>query len=214
MAYSTVFFDLDDTLYAKDSGLWPLIGERINQYIHHWLGFPWMQVPKIREELYHQYGTTMRGLKVIYDIDIHEYLAFVHDVPVSDYIQPNPIVRQMIKSIPIQKVIFTNADKAHASRVLAAIDLQDLFDDVIDILTVHPYCKPQKESYEIALRKMGACAEESIFIDDSEKNIDGAKSLGFYTVHVRNGAHSNSGDISINDLVELKDVFEEILFSG
>ena len=36
----TLLFDLDDTLYAAECGLWPAIGQRITQYMIERLGLP------------------------------------------------------------------------------------------------------------------------------------------------------------------------------
>ena len=33
MQYTTIFFDLDDTLYSPDTGIWSAIRERMNQYM-------------------------------------------------------------------------------------------------------------------------------------------------------------------------------------
>ena len=44
--------------------------------------------------------------------------------------------------------------------------------------------KPDKEIYLLLLSRYGLKAEESIFIDDSIKNINTAKELGFYTIHI------------------------------
>ena len=45
--------------------------------------------------------------------------------------------------------------------------------------------KPDKEIYEILLKRYDLLPRESLFIDDLEKNIDTARELGFHTVHFR-----------------------------
>lgn len=42
--------------------------------------------------------------------------------------------------------------------------------------------KPEREIYEIALHKAGATAEESVFIDDKQQNLDPADAMGFRTL--------------------------------
>lgn len=49
--------------------------------------------------------------------------------------------------------------------------------------------KPGKEIYLLLLNRYGLLAEESLFIDDSLKNIETANELGFSTIHV-NGSRS------------------------
>lgn len=46
--------------------------------------------------------------------------------------------------------------------------------------------KPQKEIFELALKKLNLKAEECIFIDDREKHLNTAKSLGFHTILFKN----------------------------
>lgn len=43
--------------------------------------------------------------------------------------------------------------------------------------------KPEKEIYEVLMHRYDVVPEESVFIDDLEKNIDAARELGFHTVH-------------------------------
>ena len=92
-----------------------------------------------------------RGLQERHKVDTEEYLAYVHDVPLSQYLTPNPVVRQMIASMPTRNLIFTNADASHARRVLAALELEDLFDTIVDVNAIAPYCKPMPKSFAIAM---------------------------------------------------------------
>jgi len=60
------------------------------------------------------------------------------------------------------------------------------FDDFV--LSFEQGCvKPQIEIYEIALKKAHALPSECVFIDDIEKNITGAASLGLKTIHFKPG---------------------------
>jgi len=46
--------------------------------------------------------------------------------------------------------------------------------------------KPQKKIYQEVLKKLKVEAEEVIFIDDMQKNVDGAKELGMDGIHFKN----------------------------
>ena len=50
MRFTTVFFDLDDTLYPSSTGLWAAIRERMNIYMRERLGIPEKDVPQLREQ--------------------------------------------------------------------------------------------------------------------------------------------------------------------
>ena len=151
MRFTTLFFDLDDTLYPSSTGLWQAIKERMTTYMLERLSIPEVDVPILREQYFKMYGTTLRGLQERHKVDTEEYLAYVHDVPLSQYLTPNPVVRQMIASMPTRNLIFTNADASHARRVLAALELEDLFDTIVDVNAIAPYCKPMSESFAIAM---------------------------------------------------------------
>ena len=151
MRFTTLFFDLDDTLYPSSTGLWPAIKDRMNLYMIERLGIPESDVPFLREQYFKMYGTTLRGLEERHHVDKEDFLAYVHDLPLQSFLQPNPIVREVIKSLPTRNLIFTNADVSHARRVLAVLELDDLFDAVVDVNAVSPYCKPMPESFAIAM---------------------------------------------------------------
>ena len=150
MRFTTLFFDLDDTLYPNSNGLWQAIKNRINLYMIERLGISEKDSPALREQYFKMYGTTLRGLQTRHDVDTDDFLAFVHDLPLQDFLTPNPLQRDVIASLPQRKLIFTNADANHARRVLAALQLNDLFDSIVDIHAVSPYCKPMPESFAIA----------------------------------------------------------------
>jgi pyrimidine 5'-nucleotidase len=83
-------------------------------------------------------------------VNEQEFLAFVHDLPLKDYLSPHPLQRNIIASLPQSKLVFTNADINHARRVLSALQLEDLFETIIDVNAVAPYCKPNPEAFAIA----------------------------------------------------------------
>lgn len=150
MRFTTIFFDLDDTLYPNSTGLWHAIKERMNLYMTERMRLPADQVPALREQYFKMYGTTLRGLQARHNVDPQDYLAYVHDLPLEDFLTPDPLLREIIASLPTRNLIFTNADIHHARRVLAILQLDDLFEAVIDVNAVAPYCKPMSESFAIA----------------------------------------------------------------
>ena len=182
MTYSTIVFDLDDTIYPPSSHVWDMISDRIHTYMIDKIRIPQEQVSGIRNEYYQTYGTTLRGLVIHHQIDPHEYLNFVHDIPVLDQLVPDPKLKEMLQILPHRKYIFTNSDKKHANRVLNHLNIQDQFAGIVGIMDIFPSCKPMKEAFEIALKIINHLPEDCIFIDDSINNLNQAKQLGFYTI--------------------------------
>ena len=185
MHFTTLFFDLDETLYPRATGLWQAIGARITQYMRERMDFAPNQVTVLREKYFREYGTTLRGLQANHNVDMDDYLAFVHDVPLDRYIHPDPQLHAALAGIPSRKFIFTNSDTNHARRVLGVLGLEGLFEGIIDVHAIAPFCKPMPEAFELALKAAGnpdppAC----VLLDDQRRITRAARSLGMYTILV------------------------------
>jgi len=183
MRFTTIFFDLDDTLYPNSTGLWKAIKERMNMYMRDRMGIPEEHVPQLREQYFKMYGTTLRGLQERHQVDTEDFLAFVHDLPLKDYLTPDPTQREIIASLPSRKLIFTNADVNHARRVLAALQLDDLFEAVVDVNAVAPYCKPMPESFAIAQELADEPdPRKCVMIDDLPRTTRAALEVGMASI--------------------------------
>ena len=148
-------------------------------YMRERLFIPEADIPTLREHYFKTYGTTLNGLQKHHQVDKDEYLAYVHDLPLKDYLTPDPVLRQVIASLPTRNLIFTNADVPHAQRVLKILELDDLFDTIVDVNAVAPYCKPMPESFAIAQE----LADEPdprrcVMIDDLQRTTRAALNVG------------------------------------
>jgi len=211
MRYTTLLVDLDGTVYDERTGLWEQIGMRMNAYIQQMLQLSLEDTIKLRRRYYESYGTTLRGLQIHHDVDADAYLAYVHDIPLANYLQPDPALRALLDSLPQKKYIFTNADRAHAIRTMDVLDIRDCFDGIIDVCALKYHCKPEPEAYQIALSLCGnQDPTRSIVIDDSEQNLSAAHECGFTTVWVgRNSLHTTA-HLQIESLIDLPRVLPEL----
>jgi putative hydrolase of the HAD superfamily len=207
-SYSTLFFDLDDTLYPNDTGLWAAIRHRMGLYMVEKLNLPPEIIPDLRRTYYMTYGTTLRGLQKHHQVDADDYLAYVHDLPLKEFILPNPELSTMLTGLHQRCFIFTNADAEHARRVMELLGVEECFDGIIDVRAIEFACKPEPVAYQRALA-LGGDPEpsECIMLDDSLTNLAPAQRLGFTTVLVgkiaEEGLHS---DYTIPSLLELPQV--------
>ena len=207
MIFEAMIFDLDDTLYPSTSGLWNALGLRIERYMHEKVHIPTEEVPQLRSKLFHEYGTTMSGLVQLYHVDAENYLEFVHDVDLSRFLQPNPSLRAILSQYPQRKIVFTNASAGHAQRVIAQLGLNGIFDQVVDVLSVQPYCKPQKGAFQIAFNLSGISSPgECVMLDDSINNLQVAREFGMYTVQVGVMERKDGVDAAIPSLLDLPTV--------
>ena len=205
MPYTTLFFDLDDTLYANSNGLWGVIRARMGQYMVEVLGLPDDEVPALRRSYFETYGTTLRGLQIHHHVDADDYLEYVHDLPLERYIRPNPALRGLLLSLPQQRWIFTNADANHARRVMAILGVQDCFNGIVDIRAMEFACKPEPAAYQRALALAGnPQPQQCILLDDSATNLQGALQIGFTTLWIsQNGSSHPAAQYTLSNLLEL-----------
>lgn len=180
----TILFDLDDTLYPYGSGIMDRIRELILLYVCTYLSLPVDQADALRREYFQTYGTTMRGLQVCHQIDPDDYLAFVHNSPLDQYLVPNPALDAALAAIAQQKVVFTNASREHAEAVLAILGVRRHFDRVLDIRDLDYESKPHTSAYRRVCDMLGVAPQECVLVEDNVRNLEPAKALGMVTVLV------------------------------
>lgn len=209
--FRTIFFDLDDTLYDNSNGLWEAIRNRMGDYMQKLLGLSPDETNALRRHYFLTYGTTLRGLQIHHHVDSDEYLAYVHDLPLHEYLQPDLNLRSLLTSLPQMKFIFTNADRAHAHRVLDILSISDCFDGIIDVHALGFHCKPEPEAYQIAMELAGEeDVSKCLFLDDSPRNLATARQLGFTTILVGNHYSDESAHLTIPSLKELPGLLPEL----
>ncbi|MGB8643928.1 MAG: pyrimidine 5'-nucleotidase [Anaerolineae bacterium] len=200
-------FDLDETLYPTTNGLMQTIGERMRLYIMQRYGLPAEEAYALQKQYWREYGTTLRGLYIERHIDPEEYLRFVHDVSVRDFVTPDPKLRAVLEGIPLRKAIVTNADAPHARRVLKVLGLADLFAQIFDIVSFGYVCKPATEVYEYVLKQLGARGDECVLVEDMARNLPTARALGIRTILL--GAAGES-DEHIQSIYEVADAIARL----
>lgn len=207
MNFEVMFFDLDDTLYPFTSGVWNAVADKMNLYMVEVLGFNQAEVPVMREKLFRKYGTTLRGLRTEYNIDENDFLEYVHDIPLDQYLQPNKELANTLNLYSERKVIFTNASRKHAERVISVLGLEGVFDQIIDIIQISPWCKPFPEAFTKAFEIAGVGDPENcVFLDDSQRNLMAARQFGVYTIQVGSESRSDGADAAVLSLLDLPTV--------
>jgi putative hydrolase of the HAD superfamily len=142
-------------------------------------------VQELREMYFTQFGTTLKGLALNHNVQREAYLAYVHDIPLENYLGEDPALQAALRTLPQKKWILTNSDRHHAKRVTALLGVADLFDGLIDVLAMNGDNKPQASVYRLALEIAGeTSAENCVFLDDVANNLGAAYELGFFTVLV------------------------------
>jgi putative hydrolase of the HAD superfamily len=209
MRYRLLLFDLDETLYPTNTKLWDAISERMVQYMVDRMDLPADQVHPLRRSYFEKYGTTLRGLQIHHQVDSIEFLEYVHDLPLQEYLNPDPGLRNLLRSLPQRKWICTNANTGHARRVLKALEIDDCFEGIVDICAANFEPKPALSFYLTALTLSGEQDPSvCVLFDDLVRNLEPAKSLGLTTVLVRPGISCDpSANYILSKWQDLPEVF-------
>lgn len=179
-----LLFDLDNTLYAPERDLFSLIDKRINRYMEEVVAIPLPEVDGLRRSYWKAYGATLQGLIRHYGIDPEDYLEYVHDVDVSGRLEPDLELCRLLRQLGGGCFVFTNGSRSHAERVLAALGLSEIFDDIFDIRMADYQPKPCPDPYRSVLQKLGVDGDRCVMIEDSIDNLLTAKQLDMTTVLV------------------------------
>ena len=199
-------FDLDNTLYPRSCGLWEEIGRRINLYMVERLGIDAAEVSGIRDKYLKSFGTTLNALRRFHSVDPDEFMNFVHDIPLRNFINPHPELDQLLGRMKLRKVIFTNADAKHARRVLRRLGIIHHFELIIDIHMIEFINKPERRSYLKALEYVSLRPEECVLLEDLPVNILPARELGMTTILVSEKTSFNGAHYHIDNILELDSV--------
>jgi putative hydrolase of the HAD superfamily len=196
-------FDLDNTLYRADNGIFAQIEGRMTDYVMRFLDLPRDAARARQKELYRRYGTTLNGLMCEYGCDAEDYLGFVHDIDLS-MLAPDAGLTAALAGLPGRRFVFTNGCRSHAERILARLGMAHLFEAVWDIRALKFRPKPHADAYADVLAAGGIAAGRAAMFDDIACNLVPARALGMTTVWLKNdspwatqGPHSDvaPGDI-------------------
>lgn len=90
-----------------------------------------------------------------------------------------------LKEAGIRNAIITNniAEFREAWRQMIPVD--ELFEEVVDS-SAEGIRKPDPAIYHLALERLGGLApQETVFLDDAVSNVEAARNLGIYGIHVK-----------------------------
>jgi len=208
-----IFFDLDQTLYTDDTGLFVEVGARIEYWAARHLALSLDEVRVLRREYFLAYGTMMRGLLLHHpEVSVDDYLDYVHDIDVSRYIAPNPALDAMLARLDVAKAVFTNSIADWAERILACLGVRRHFMHVIDVRAVDYQSKPHPHAFERALEIVAQPAPACVMVDDQEHYLRGASAAGMRTVLVQPGVQAVDGiDYAVDTLLDAEPILQQWL---
>ena len=201
-----ILFDLDNTLYSAEHDVGYQIYCRINRYMIEVAGIPLNDVDDLRYSYWKRYGLTMLGLMRHHGVDPEDYLSYVHDVDIGAVLRPDPELYLALQSLPLRRALFTNSTMDHGKRVLNALGLDGVFEEIFDIRVAGYLPKPCPEPYHAVLNRLGTSASSCIMVEDSPDNLKTAKDLGMGTILVGQKSSSPWIDAAVQEAVEVPQV--------
>jgi len=200
-----VFLDVDDTLYRKGTGPFPLVNKKIDNNVMSRCRVDLERARRLRKEYIHTYGSTLGGLMKHHGVDPEEYLKDVHDVPVEDLLGPDEKLRDTLMKISYELIVFSNGSAEYVNRVLAALGISDLFSDRFTIEYMDFIPKPMPYPYLKIMELYGMTPDRCVVVDDRLPNVHTAIDMGMEAVLVGKGPAVPRAS-GINDIYEISRV--------
>ena len=179
------FFDLDNTLYCANSGIFDQIHKKMSEFITTNLNVSLEKAKLLQKKYFVENGTTLYGLMLNHNINPEKFLDYVHYIDFS-ILKPDNELNDLIKKIPEKKIIFTNANISYVKKILKNLNLENTFDDIYDIERMNYLPKPNLKTYKKLISTYGVNAKKAILFDDIPQNLLPASDLGLKTDHVYN----------------------------
>ena len=191
---NTWIFDLDNTLYSADSGIFQQVHRLMGEFISKNLNMDMPEAKKLQSKYYKQHGTTLRGLMDNHGIDPDHFLDEVHRLDYS-IVGSNKTLNEELHKLEGRKIIYTNANKKHVIDVLDRINLTNFFDEIFDIKMANYIPKPELKPYKQIIDFFNIEPKSSAMFDDIAKNLVPAKKVNFTSVWIDAGYENFSDDI-------------------
>jgi putative hydrolase of the HAD superfamily len=205
---TTWVFDLDNTLYPADSGIWPRIDERITLFLVELFGIDGQSARALHKHYYLRHGTTLCGLAQDHGDQVERFLEFVHDIDRSS-LDPDPLLAREIQRLPGRKLIFTNGSRSHAILTAQQLGLDGLFEDAFDIVAAGLTPKPAEGAYDVFFERCGVDPLTAAMFEDVTRNLSVPKAKGMTTILVTAKAgrfdHREADDRSISGAADVAD---------
>ena len=188
---TTWLFDLDNTLYPHDCEVMALVERRMSIFVARETGLSRDEAFKLQKRYLNEHGTTLAGLMADHGVEPRRFLDEVHDVSL-DSLTPDAELNDLIRALPGRKIVFTNGDGFHAGRVLTKLDMDSLFDGLFHLEHADFVPKPALATFEIMMKAHVVSPADTVFFEDSPRNLKPAFDLGMKTVLVGPAAPENT----------------------
>ncbi|NOT14909.1 MAG: pyrimidine 5'-nucleotidase [Methylotenera sp.] len=178
-------FDLDDTLHNASAHIFPVMNRAMTEYIMNHLALDEAGAHQLRQHYWRVYGATLKGLMRHHGTNPHHFLEETHlleDLP--NMVIETKRLRQVLQSLKGRKLVFTNAPRSYAMRVLEMLGIADLFELIFSVESTKFHAKPSLRGFQMLLKTIRAKASDCVMLEDNLPALMTAKRLGMKTIWV------------------------------
>lgn len=198
-------FDLDNTLHNASPHIFPHLNRSMTAYLQEHLHLSEADANALRQHYWHRYGATLSGLMRHHGTDPDHFLWHTHqfaDLP--GMVVRAAGLRHVLRGLPGNKVVFSNAPQHYAQAVLKLLKIADLFDEVVAVEQTRYRPKPDYFGFRQVMRLHRVQAARCVMVEDSLENLQAAKRLGMRTVWVNTGSKKPACvDVKVRDVRQL-----------
>ncbi|MCF8192691.1 MAG: pyrimidine 5'-nucleotidase [Candidatus Methylopumilus sp.] len=198
-------FDLDDTLHNASAHIFPVMNQAMTNYIMDTLAMDEATAHDLRRHYWRVYGATLKGLMRHHQTDPQHFLKVTHQFDdLAERVIAVKRLRHLIKSLAGRKVVFTNAPRDYALRVLNLLGIADCFELVFSVESTKFHAKPSVRGFQLLLASLRVKASDCVLLEDNAAALMTAKRLGMKTVLLSKKYHKPSFvDYRINQVLAL-----------
>lgn len=183
-------FDLDDTLHDASAHIFPVMNQSMTRYIMNHLELSEEDAHALRRYYWRVYGATLKGLVRHHSIKPGHFLQQTHDFPeLAQMVVQRKRLRHWLQRLAGRKVVFTNAPRQYAERVLDLLGIADLFETLFSVESSQYHPKPSARGFAQMLHHIKAKASDCVMLEDSLPALMTAKRMGMKTIWISQQLH-------------------------
>ena len=169
------------------------MNQTMTQYIMDHLDLDENAAHNLRKHYWRVYGATLKGLVRHHNTDPYHFLEETHQLEnLNEMVIQVKRLRHTLNGLEGRKLVFTNAPRSYALRVLDIMDIEDVFELIFSVESTKFHAKPSVRGFQQLLKTIKAKASDCIMLEDNLEALKTAKRLGMKTVWVSKKLHKPS----------------------
>jgi len=179
-------FDLDNTLHDASHAAFGPLADAMAGYIAENLGVDADEAAALRQRYWRRYGATLLGLVRHHGVEAAHFLEHTHRLPgLEERLRTSAHDRAALARLRGTKIVLTNAPRAYALRVLAALRLLSHVDAVVAIEDMAMFGelrpKPDSRMLRRLVARLRVPATRCVLVEDTLVHQKAARGLGMRT---------------------------------